>query len=151
MERKLRFPVPSCETLLALQSPGDWRKDLIVWRPSRFISYRFTTLERIASSFISRNTNAVHAVESKIWMTLKLLRHINPLLGKDIETNNERTVIAMQQLPKCSTVLESFLGSGPPAAVEVLLGAALSMDPLRDYISRPLTGCVTGPPFSWGI
>jgi hypothetical protein len=35
------------------------------------------------------------------------------LIGNDRETDNETTAIAMQQLRKYATLLESLLGSGP--------------------------------------
>jgi hypothetical protein len=62
--------------------------------------------------------------------------HIDPLLGNDRETHNEKTAIAMQQFRKYATVLEPLLGSGPRATMEVLLEAVFSMDPHRGYVTR---------------
>jgi hypothetical protein len=56
--------------------------------------------------------------------TFILLWYIDSLLG---ETNNETTAIAMQQLRKYATVLETLLGSGPRTAMELLLKAVFSM------------------------
>jgi hypothetical protein len=56
-----------------------------------------------------------------------ILRHIDPLLGNDRETNKELTAISMQQLRKYATVPEPLLGRGPRATMEVLLEAVLSM------------------------
>jgi hypothetical protein len=65
------------------------------------------------------------------------LWHIDLLLGNDLETNNETTAIAKQQLRKYATVLEPLLGSGPHASMEVLLQAVFLCGPLRGYITRP--------------
>jgi hypothetical protein len=51
------------------------------------------------------------------------LWHIDPLLGNDHETNNETTVNAGQQLRKYAAVMETLLGRGPFATMEVLLEA----------------------------
>jgi hypothetical protein len=51
-----------------------------------------------------------------------ILWHIDSLLGNDRET----TAIAMQQLRKYATVLES-VGSGPRATMEVLLETVFSL------------------------
>jgi hypothetical protein len=53
--------------------------------------------------------------------------HIGPFLGNDSETNNETTTIARQQLRKYTTVLESLLGSGHRATIEILLEAVFSL------------------------
>jgi hypothetical protein len=55
------------------------------------------------------------------------IMHINSLLGNDRETNNETTAIAMQQLRKYATVLETLLSSSPRATLGVLLEAVCSM------------------------
>jgi hypothetical protein len=52
---------------------------------------------------------------------------MDPLLRNDRETNNEITVIAMQQRRKYAAILELLLGSGPRDAMEVLLEAVSSM------------------------
>jgi hypothetical protein len=65
------------------------------------------------------------------------LWNIDPLLGNDSETNKETTAIGRQQRRKYGTVLESFLDSGLPSTMEVLLVAVFFADSLRDYITRP--------------
>jgi hypothetical protein len=55
------------------------------------------------------------------------LWHVEELLGKDRETNNETTVIAMQQLRKYATVLEPLLDSDLHATMEARLEAVFSM------------------------
>jgi hypothetical protein len=52
-------------------------------------------------------------------MCVYKLWHIDPLVGNDRETNNETTAIAMQQLRKYATVLETLQDSGPRATSEV--------------------------------
>jgi hypothetical protein len=68
---------------------------------------------------------------------LLILWHVDPLLGKVRETNNETIAIAKQQLRYYAIVLESLLGSGPHAIMEVLSEAVFSVVPLRGYITRP--------------
>jgi hypothetical protein len=68
------------------------------------------------------------------------LWHTDPLQGNDRETN-ETTTIARQQLLKYATVLESLLGSGLRAIVEVLLEVVFSVCPLRGYITRLTEFC----------
>jgi hypothetical protein len=53
--------------------------------------------------------------------------HVDPLIGKDGETNNETAAFARQQLWKYAIVLEPLLGSGPRATMEVLLEALFCM------------------------
>jgi hypothetical protein len=52
---------------------------------------------------------------------------MDPLLGNDRESKNEKTVNAMQQLRKYATVLEPLLDSGSRATVEVLWELVFSM------------------------
>jgi hypothetical protein len=54
------------------------------------------------------------------------LWNIDPLLGNDRKINSKTTAIAMQQLRKYDTVLESLLGSGLQT-LEVLLEAVFSV------------------------
>jgi hypothetical protein len=56
-----------------------------------------------------------------------ILWHIDSLLGNNGETRKEITAIAMQRNRKYATILEPLPGSGPQAAMEVLLEAVLSM------------------------
>jgi hypothetical protein len=68
---------------------------------------------------------------------LLILRHIDPLIGNDRETNKEKTAIARRELRKYAIVVKPLLGSGPRATVKVLLeevfvlwfpSAAISLD-----------------------
>jgi hypothetical protein len=52
-----------------------------------------------------------------------MLWHIDTFLGNDLETNNETTAIAMQQLRKYATAVEPLLGIGLRATMEGLLEA----------------------------
>jgi hypothetical protein len=53
--------------------------------------------------------------------------HMDSLLGKDRETNNEKRAISRQQLCKYAKLLKSLLGSGPHSTIEVMLRAVFSM------------------------
>jgi 7,8-dihydro-6-hydroxymethylpterin-pyrophosphokinase len=55
------------------------------------------------------------------------LWHIDLLVGKDREINNEAMAIPKQQLRKYTTVLEPLQDSGPRSTIEVLLEAMFSM------------------------
>jgi hypothetical protein len=44
----------------------------------------------------------------------------------------------MQQLHKCATVLEPFLGTDLRMIMEVLLEAVFSIGPLGGYITQPI-------------
>jgi hypothetical protein len=58
---------------------------------------------------------------------MKILWHVDPLLGNNRKTKNKSIAIAMQQLRKYATILEPLLGSCPLATMEVLLEAVFSM------------------------
>jgi hypothetical protein len=60
-----------------------------------------------------RFTTQFFSVRATVWIYFKkILWHIDPLLGKDLETKNEITAVAMQQGSKQASIKIVIVGNG---------------------------------------
>jgi hypothetical protein len=123
---------------------SSWRQTLwdsrpaVFYIPRHWVSYssRSTTRRATVEVFEPASARGILIFLSQLYVYKYIVAYRAVAKQRPRSKRDNTTAIFRQQLHKDVTVLESLLGSGPLATVEVLLQCFLC-DPPRCYITRP--------------
>jgi hypothetical protein len=131
------------------------KKRHILWNkntPSVRILSQMNPADTFRPYFLNIHFNIILPSAPRIskWRTSFILWSIGPLLGKDLETNNETTVVAMQRRGEhVSTTIELMLDTVPAMWPVPTTGATQSVDrelsPTRETAKTSNLQCQTPP------